>query len=253
MVDSVNEDVEEQEGLVNKLMNEIMDWNAVKKLCRRDEELEEIQILCSDLVDDLCQEKQNTEIELEKNMEKQQENQGQEMVDKDGNKVDIMDDLVRLENTMRSYTQEIDELLELIQDVDDARNDLTDDFTDDLPPSILKMRHKRHMNQKSEKSNAVRKPAQLFKRTSKLEKQLSETVDPNEMEIYDMISINCKYKQSISHMLKDLKDINKKRNELEDKYQGMRKEVFQIKQIKLYKPVKGDAVDEMFAGYLNKA
>lgn len=33
----------------------------------------------------------------------------------------------------------------------------------------------------------------------------------------------------------------------------MRREVFKIKQIKLYKPVKGDAVDEMFAGYLNKA
>jgi hypothetical protein len=33
----------------------------------------------------------------------------------------------------------------------------------------------------------------------------------------------------------------------------MRKEVFKIKQIKLYRPVKGDAVDEMFAGYLNKA
>ena len=33
----------------------------------------------------------------------------------------------------------------------------------------------------------------------------------------------------------------------------MRKEVFKIKQIKLYKPVVGDVVDEMFAGYLNKA
>jgi hypothetical protein len=33
----------------------------------------------------------------------------------------------------------------------------------------------------------------------------------------------------------------------------MRKEVFKIKQIKLYKPVVGDVVDEMFAGFLNKA
>ena len=33
----------------------------------------------------------------------------------------------------------------------------------------------------------------------------------------------------------------------------MRKEVFKIKQIKLYKPVRGDVVDEMFADYLNKA
>jgi hypothetical protein len=33
----------------------------------------------------------------------------------------------------------------------------------------------------------------------------------------------------------------------------MIREVFAIKKIKLYKPVRGDVVDEMFAGYLNKA
>lgn len=33
----------------------------------------------------------------------------------------------------------------------------------------------------------------------------------------------------------------------------MLREVFAIKKIKLYKPVRGDVVDEMFAGYLNKA
>jgi hypothetical protein len=40
---------------------------------------------------------------------------------------------------------------------------------------------------------------------------------------------------------------------MEEKYSKMRQEVFKIKQIKLYKPVKGDAVDEMFAGILNEA
>jgi len=54
-------------------------------------------------------------------------------------------------------------------------------------------------------------------------------------------------------MLKDLKEINNRRKDLEDRYSQMRKEVFKIKQIKLYKPVRGDVVDEMFAGYLNKA
>jgi len=54
-------------------------------------------------------------------------------------------------------------------------------------------------------------------------------------------------------VLKDLKEINNRRKTLEDDYSEMRKEVFKIKQIKLYKPVRGDVVDEMFAGYLNKA
>ena len=74
-----------------------------------------------------------------------------------------------------------------------------------------------------------------------------------EQTIYQMVSINCKYKQTILKLLKDLKQINKRRKELEDRYSQMRAEVFKIKQIKLYKPVVGDAVDEMFAGYLNKA
>ena len=59
--------------------------------------------MCSDFIDDLSQEKQNTDIELEKNREKQDENVGQDMVDKHGNKVDIMQDLVRLAEQMTAY------------------------------------------------------------------------------------------------------------------------------------------------------
>ena len=80
-----------------------------------------------------------------------------------------------------------------------------------------------------------------------------EDATMEESNPYNMISINCKYKKRIQKMLKDLKDINKRRKDLEDKYSQMRQEVFKIKQIKLYKPVRGDVVDEMFAGYLNKA
>lgn len=53
--------------------------------------------------------------------------------------------------------------------------------------------------------------------------------------------------------MKDLKTFNQRRKDLEEKYAQMRRAVFKLKQIKLYKPVVGDAVDEMFAGYLNKA
>ena len=68
-----------------------------------------------------------------------------------------------------------------------------------------------------------------------------------------MIAINCKYKKTIRKLLNDLKQINTRRKDLEEKYSEMRAQVFKIKQIKLYKPVVGDVVDEMFAGYLNKA
>ena len=75
-------------------------WNPQKKLIKRDFELDEIANLCHDFLEDLMQERQNTEIELERNREKQDENRGQEMVDKDGNKVDIVQDLERLEEQM---------------------------------------------------------------------------------------------------------------------------------------------------------
>jgi len=67
--------------------------------------------LCSGFIEDLGSEKYNTEIELEKNKEKQEENRDQELVDKDGNKVDIMDDLMKLESQMISYNSEISKLL----------------------------------------------------------------------------------------------------------------------------------------------
>ena len=63
-VDIANENVEESEGLVSKLTSEILEWNALKKLIRRDAELEEIGHGCHDLLGDLIQEKSNTEIEL---------------------------------------------------------------------------------------------------------------------------------------------------------------------------------------------
>ena len=85
------------------------------------------------------------------------------------------------------------------------------------------------------------------------QKTEKEEKDDSKPDIYKMISTNCKYKKRIATLLKELKAFNKLRKDLEDKYSTMRKEVFKIKQIKLYKPVVGDVVDEMFAGYLNKA
>ena len=77
--------------------------------------------------------------------------------------------------------------------------------------------------------------------------------EQSQSNIYDMIGLNCRFKKRIQQMLKDLKQINNRSKKLEEDYSQMRKEVFKIKQIKLYKPVRGDVVDEMFAGYLNKA
>ena len=68
-VDIASENVEETESLVQKLESEIIEWNAQKKLCRRDQELEEITNLTDQFITNLNTEKNNTATELEKNRE----------------------------------------------------------------------------------------------------------------------------------------------------------------------------------------
>lgn len=62
-----------------------------------------------------------------------------------------------------------------------------------------------------------------------------------------MLKVNGMYRGRIKPLLKDLKAFNEKRKDLDDKYASLRKEVFKLKQIKLYKPIEGDMVDEAFA------
>lgn len=54
-------------------------------------------------------------------------------------------------------------------------------------------------------------------------------------------------------MLKELRNINQRRRELEEKYAALKRELSAVKVAKAYKPMKGDAVDELFAQHMNKA
>jgi hypothetical protein len=53
-IDDSTTKVEQCEGLVNKLENEIIEWDAFKKLCRRDEEIGEIDNLLKEFNTDLA-------------------------------------------------------------------------------------------------------------------------------------------------------------------------------------------------------
>jgi hypothetical protein len=56
--------------LALKLENEIIEWNALKKLIRRDEELHEVENICFDLRDEVVHEANFMNEELEKNANK---------------------------------------------------------------------------------------------------------------------------------------------------------------------------------------
>jgi hypothetical protein len=79
----------------------------------------------------------------------------------------------------------------------------------------------------------------------------SESDKPS--DVYYMITVNCRYKQRIHNLLKELRNINQRRRELDDKYAKLKRDLAALKQVKQYKPVKGDAIDELFAIHLNKA
>ena len=66
-VDDATNKIEQSEGLVLKLENEIIEWNALRKLCTRDEELHEIDTLLKDFDDDLKDEYGLMDRELKKN------------------------------------------------------------------------------------------------------------------------------------------------------------------------------------------
>lgn len=79
---------------------------------------------------------------------------------------------------------------------------------------------------------------------------VTDSDKPN--DIYYMITINCRYRKRIHELLKELRNINQRRRELEDKYASLKRDLSAIKATKAYKPVKGDPIDELFGHHLNK-
>ena len=71
------------------------------------------------------------------------------MVDKDGKKVDIMKDLVKLEEEMEGYVKEIDQLLEELATHEATREKLFEDFNKSIPHVIVGERQRRAEHIKS--------------------------------------------------------------------------------------------------------
>ena len=59
------------------------------------------------------------------------------MVDEDGNKVDILEDLIRLEGDMNSYLSETTLLLNDIKDLEQDKEQCLEDFNAVIPNIVL--------------------------------------------------------------------------------------------------------------------
>lgn len=224
-IDDAQTKVEQCEGLVNKLENEIIEWDAHKKLCRRDEELGEIDSLLKEFKTELKQEKDT----LEKGKQKQNENLNAAKEQSD------IDDAKYLLEGCENYGNEIADLEKDIKALDDDRAECFGEFDADVPSSVKVDRNKR--NEAAQGKKKVQPP----------------TASDKPEDMYYKLGVNSKYKQRIHDLLKNLRDINQKRRELMEKYAGLKKDLNVVKQVKVYKAVKGDKVDELWCWHLNKA
>lgn len=66
------------------------------------------------------------------------------MVDKDGNKVNIMEDLIRLEGQLKSYLTEVTEIENQLLKFEPIKDKLIEEFNSLIPEIISEERKKRN-------------------------------------------------------------------------------------------------------------
>lgn len=143
---------------------------------------------------------------------------------------------------IQSYLDEIEELSGEVDALQKKRDQCFSEFDADVPSIIKEERAHRIQYQNSQlPKGSPRKPVGF------------STASDKPDDIYYMIHINCKYRKRIHTMLKDLRLINQKRRELEEKYAPLKKQLSTVVVVRKYKAVKGDQIDEMFAEALNRA
>mmetsp|Transcript_41795 Transcript_41795/g.63838 ORF Transcript_41795/g.63838 Transcript_41795/m.63838 type:complete len:111 (+) Transcript_41795:4787-5119(+) len=107
------------------------------------------------------------------------------MVDKDGNKVDIMEDLIRLEGQMEAYIEETNELLDAIKKVDGAREAILEEFNSKIPKVVKDQRRKRLAESAAAKNKHLKRPAMLKSKTAVREQVPSFTEMENSLSEKD--------------------------------------------------------------------
>ena len=117
------------------------------------------------------------------------------------------------------------------------------EFDVDIPRLIKDGREKRGKDVMSPTEERARKKSMRIK-----------VEDDREIpsDIYYMIHINCKYRKRIHELMKELRNINKKRHELEDKYATLKRSLSKVTVVTKYVVVKGDKIDEMFGESMHR-
>lgn len=176
-LDDATTKVEQCESLVNKLENEIIEWNAHKKLVRRDEELQEIEGLTDEFKEEIGGEMASMQNHMKKQDDKLEKNPD----DKDA---------LALKEGLGNYLNDLNGLLTEVNDLRGEKDQCFDEFDADIPSPVKEERKKRWAGH------------------PKLKKKPVNTDSDKPADMYYQISVNCKYRQRIHDMLKALRMIN---------------------------------------------
>lgn len=135
---------------------------------------------------------------------------------------------------MGNYVDDINKLLKDIGALQEKRDMVFKVFDKEVPESVRSVRD-------SQKSQADDGTSDLVK--------MGQSSDD---DMYSLISINCRFKSKIQSLLRDISLISKKRQDTQNMYITLKQDLNKKPPI-IYKPVKGDKIDELFAVHLNKA
>lgn len=172
--------------------------------------------------------------EMDKELRKKKE-----MIQSQG---DPIGEIAHLIEGIQNYKMEINELMDGIESLKQKRDGVFDRFDPELPFLVKEERYKRAQDQLQSISRRGHSP---HKRITALDQEERKRCPPP--DTYRMLETNCKYKKKIQELLKDLREINRVRRDLDHRYSPLKRDLKHLKPVKAYKPVKGDEVDELFA------
>jgi len=132
-IDDASSKVEQCESLVNKLENEVIEWDALKKLCRRDEELEEIDNLLIDFKGDLANETDQMYPKLEQNQKKLEASHSPQDIE----------DFTKLVEGIKEYTGDVEKLQLEVNYLLEEKDECFDEFDGDIPTQVKREREMR--------------------------------------------------------------------------------------------------------------
>lgn len=231
-VDVATKMVEDKEQLASKLEPEIVQWDPLGKLVRRDEELDHVAAETA-AIDEYLRSEENF---VEQQMAKLETDEAKD----DGKDKKHTVAISLKKEGLMALIQDVEELARENDDLIKDHDEVQGEFDQEIPKLVFQARTKRQaMNHK--------------KATGNQSSPSGKMTEAEKADIYVMVSTNCKHRPPIKEMLAKVRELRAALDSYENKWAKLKMELNAKVVKKKYKAVKGDMIDEMFAEALNRS